>query len=399
MIRTAIAEVTTEHARSARVHVASSTPGHGPEALTPTLGAAMRKQRLIEQLAAAERRAAEAEERVRQATADAERLREAIEALPHAIVVCDTGGNVVLRNRRSLDLQGGRHAAALVERAVEEVVSAGGGTMPVTQTLELHGPPPRALQVTGTPMGRADQPSGTVVLVDDVSELRRLEAVRRDFVANVSHELRTPVGAMGVLAETLADERDPDVMRRLASRITGEAERAGRLIDGLLDLSRIEAAGLHGSRRVELGSVIAAAVERVGHLAEQQGVELVTEAGAIEVAVEGDENQLVSAVVNLLENAVKYSDEGSAVEVSVTTTSPRSVDVVVCDRGIGIPAKDLERIFERFYRVDRARSRETGGTGLGLSIVRHVATNHGGEVLVASEEGRGSTFTLRLPSS
>jgi len=248
-------------------------------------------------------------------------------------------------------------------------------------------------------MGRADQPSGTVVLVDDVSELRRLEAVRRDFVANVSHEPRTPVGAMGVLAETLADELDPEVMRRLASRITGEAERAGRLIDGLLDLSRIEAAGVHGSRRVDLGTVVATAIERVRHLAEQQGVELVAPAGATDVAVQGDENQLVSAVVNLLENAVKYSDEGSAVEVSAGTPSPGSVEVVVRDRGIGIPARDLERIFERFYRVDRARSRETGGTGLGLSIVRHVATNHGGEVLVESQEGRGSTFTLRLPSS
>ena len=143
---------------------------------------------------------------------------------------------------------------------------------------------------------------------------------------------------------------------------------------------------------------MAAAIERVGHLAEQQGVELVTPADPVDAAVPGDENQLVSAVVNLLENAVKYSDEGSAVEVSVGTASTGSVDVVVRDRGIGIPARDLERIFERFYRVDRARSRETGGTGLGLSIVRHVATNHGGEVLVESQEGRGSTFTLRLPS-
>jgi len=358
----------------------------------------MRKQRLIEQLAAADRRSAEVGEQARLATAEAARLREAIEALPHAIVVCDTRGDVVLRNRRSLDLEGGHHAAALVQRAVEEVVAAGGGTRPVTQTLELHGPPPRALQVTGTPMGRTDRPSGTVVLVDDVSELRRLEAVRRDFVANVSHELRTPVGAMGVLAETLADEPDPDVMRRLASRITGEAERAGRLIDGLLDLSRIEAAGVPGSRRIALRVVVAAAIERVGHLAEQQGVELVTPGDPVDAAVLGDENQLVSAVVNLLENAVKYSDEGSAVEVSVGTASTGSVDVVVRDRGIGIPARDLERIFERFYRVDRARSRETGGTGLGLSIVRHVATNHGGEVLVESQEGRGSTFTLRLPS-
>ncbi len=203
----------------------------------------MRKQRLLEHLAVAERRSAELDERLRAMTAEAARLRAAIEALPHAVVVCDAAGAVVLRNRRTNDVDGGRHAGALVERAVEEVVAAGGGLRSVVKTLELHGPPPRTLEVTGTPMGRSDGPLGTVVLVDDVSELRRLEAVRRDFVANVSHELRTPVGAMGVLAETLADEADPEVMRRLASRITNEAERAGRLIDGLLDLSRIEAGG------------------------------------------------------------------------------------------------------------------------------------------------------------
>ena len=163
----------------------------------------MRKQRLLERLAEAERRSAELDERAEQAAAEVARLRGAIEALPHAVVVCDQAGAVVLRNRRSLDVEGGRHAAALVDRAIEEVVAAGGGVRPATQTLELHGPPPRTLQVTGTPMGRGDRPLGTVVLVDDVSELRRLEAMRRDFVANVSHELRTPVGAMGVLAETL----------------------------------------------------------------------------------------------------------------------------------------------------------------------------------------------------
>ena len=355
----------------------------------------MRKQRLLEHLAAAERRSADLDERLREATAETARLRAAIEALPHAVVVCDAGGGVVLRNRRSHDVDGGRHAGALVERAVEEVVAAGGGVRSVVKTLELHGPPPRTLEVTGTPMGPGDGPLGTVVLVDDVSELRRLEAVRRDFVANVSHELRTPVGAMGVLAETLADEADPEVMRRLASRITNEAERAGRLIDGLLDLSRIEAGGAGEPAALQLAAVVAAAVERVEPLAQQVGVDLVSRPGP--AAVRGDEHQLVSAVVNLLENAVKYSDPGSAVVVEISAAGGW-VDVVVRDRGIGIPAKDLERIFERFYRVDRARSRETGGTGLGLSIVRHVATNHGGEVLVESQEGLGSTFTLRLPA-
>jgi two-component system sensor histidine kinase SenX3 len=357
----------------------------------------MRKQRLLERLAEAERRSAELNDRLTAATAEAARLRAAIEALPHAVVVCDAGGGVVLRNRRSHDVEGGRHAGALVDRAVEEVVAAGGGVRPVVQTLDLHGPPPRTLEVTGTPMGSSDRPLGTVVLVDDVSERRRLEAVRRDFVANVSHELRTPVGAMAVLAETLADESDPEVMRRLASRITSEAERAGRLIDGLLDLSRIEAGGPTEAGRVDIEAVVDAAVERVEPLAQQVAVELVRRPGPAGVAIRGDEHQLVSAVVNLLENAVKYSDTGSAVELA-TSAAGGWVDVVVRDRGIGIPAKDLERIFERFYRVDRARSRETGGTGLGLSIVRHVATNHGGEVLVESEEGLGSTFTLRLPA-
>ncbi|HEX2047192.1 MAG TPA: ATP-binding protein [Acidimicrobiales bacterium] len=358
----------------------------------------MRKQRLRERLAEAERRAAEAEERAERAAAEGARLRDALDALPHAVVVCDPAGEVVLRNRRSLDLEGGHHTAALVGRAVEEVAAAAAGTRAVSQTLDLHGPPPRTLEITGTPLGRPDRSSGTVVLVEDVSELRRLEAVRRDFVANVSHELRTPVGAMGVLAETLADETDPEVVRRLAARMTAEAERAGHLVDGLLDLSRIEAGGLHQRERLDVSSVVAAAVVRVQPLADQRGVELLTRPGPSGLFVEGDERQLASAVTNLLENGVKYSDERSVVEVE-TATFGDWVDVVVRDRGIGIPAKDLERVFERFYRVDRARSRDTGGTGLGLAIVRHVATKHRGRVLVESEEGVGSSFTLRLPAA
>ena len=360
----------------------------------------MRLKRLLERLAEAERESTEREHRAQRAETEVARLREAIEALPQAVVVCDPAGSVVLRSRRSTELEGGRHAAALVERAVEEVVAAGEAKRSVTQTLELHGPPPRTLQVTASPIGRSGDGAGTVVLVDDVSELRRLEAVRRDFVANVSHELRTPVGAMGVLAETLADEVDPAVMRRLAERITVEAQRAGQLIDGLLDLSRIEAAGMHAIRRLEVAAVAAAAADRVGPLAQRHGVDLIVGAASSTGggAVEGDESQLVSAVANLLSNAVKYSDEGSEVRVELEA-GDGWVEIVVRDSGVGIPTKDLERIFERFYRVDRARSRETGGTGLGLSIVRHIATNHGGEVLVASEEGRGSTFTLRLPSA
>ena len=358
----------------------------------------MNRRQLAERLADAERATAQCRSEVQAAAAEVERLRDAIDAIPQGVVVCAPGGEIVLRNRRSFALEGGRHAAALVAQVVEEVVVAAGGERPVTRTLDLHGPPARTLVVTATPLGRSDEPLGTVVLVDDVSELRRLEAVRRDFVANVSHEMRTPVGAMGVLAETLADETDPEVMRRLAGRITGEAERAGRLIDGLLDLSRIEAEGVHDRRRLDVGGLVAAAAERVGPLADRTGVDIVVSPAAAGTTVVGDEAQLVSAIANLLGNAVKYSDAASAVEVEVRATDGWA-EVVVRDHGIGIPATDLERIFERFYRVDRARSRETGGTGLGLSIVRHVAGNHGGEVLVESQEGVGSTFVLRLPTT
>jgi two-component system sensor histidine kinase SenX3 len=357
----------------------------------------MNKRQLTARLADAERETERCRAGAEVASTDSARLREAIDAIPLAVVVCDPAGHVVLRNRHSLTLQGGRHAAALIEQAVEDVVAAADGERPVVRTLDLHGPPPQTLVVTATPLGRRDRPLGTVVMVDDVSELRRLEAVRRDFVANVSHELRTPVGAMGVLADTLVDETDPAVMQRLAGRITGEADRAARLIDALLDLSRIEAEGVHDRRRLAVGALVTAATERVAALAGRRNVELIVAPTPEGVTVVGEEGQLVSAIANLLGNAVKYSDAGSAVEVEVRTPGGW-VEVEVRDHGIGIPAKDLERIFERFYRVDRARSRETGGTGLGLSIVRHVAGNHGGEVRVESQEGIGSTFVLRLPA-
>jgi len=336
----------------------------------------------------------EAEERARQAAAAEVRLRRALDALAPAVVVCDEAGRVVLRNRHSVELQGSRQAASLVARAVDDMLERAhrGGT--ATRTLDLLGPPPRTLVITATPLRHDGERVGTVAVIDDISERRRLEAVRRDFVANVSHELRTPIGALGILAETLSEEDDPAAVRRLADRISAETERAGRLIEDLLDLSRIEAEGSMTGEPVSITDVLADATERVRQVAEGRGVSvLVADTDLPEVI--GDRGQLVSAVANLLDNAVKYSDPGSSVEVD-GRAADGWVDVTVRDEGIGIPARDLERIFERFYRVDRARSRETGGTGLGLSIVRHVASNHGGEVLVESREGEGSTFTLRL---
>jgi two-component system sensor histidine kinase SenX3 len=235
-----------------------------------------------------------------------------------------------------------------------------------------------------------------IAVIDDISERRRLEEIRRDFVANVSHELKTPMGALGLLAETLVTETDPAVAQRLASRIHTEAFRVSRIIDDLLDLSRIEAEEAPPREPVLVNLVMAEAVERVRAAAEQRDVKIELEEPDPPVAVMGDRRQLVSALYNLLENAVKFSYDGGSVRIAGRLVDDEIV-LEIEDHGVGIPARDLERIFERFYRVDQGRSRTTGGTGLGLSIVRHVAANHQGRVDVDSREGEGSTFRLILP--
>jgi len=237
---------------------------------------------------------------------------------------------------------------------------------------------------------------GALAMVEDVTEKRRLDSVRRDFVANIGHELKTPVGALSLLAEALEDESDIAEFRRLTASMQREALRMGQIIDDLLDLSRIEAEESPVREPVPAHLVVDHAVERVRTMADHQAIQLDVVAVDPTLTVVGDRRQLVNALDNLLENAVKYSDAGSAVRVSATS-SGSLLAIEVEDHGIGIPTRDLERVFERFYRVDRARARDTGGTGLGLSIVRHVAYNHGGEVSVTSQEGRGSTFTLTLP--
>jgi two-component system, OmpR family, sensor histidine kinase SenX3 len=302
----------------------------------------------------------------------------------------------VFRNSRATKVIGTRHGDALAAQAVDELLAESWGGAPGERTLELYGPPRRTLTMHSEVIDDGDHQLGIVAVLDDVSDRRRLEAVRRDFVANVSHELKTPVGALSLLAETLLAENDPEVSQRLAGRIQAESLRVNRIIEDLLDLSRIEAEE-HPPREPLLASLIMAeAVERVRSAAEQRSVKLLVDEPEPPVTLMGDRRQLVAALNSLLENAVKYSDEGSSVEV-FASTGGGWMELLVRDQGIGIPARDLERIFERFYRVDHGRSRQTGGTGLGLSIVRHVANNHQGLVHVESREGEGSTFTLRLP--
>jgi two-component system sensor histidine kinase SenX3 len=269
------------------------------------------------------------------------------------------------------------------------------GVVP-SRSIDLFGPPRRTLQIRAVRLHDGPRRLGVVVVIDDVTDRRRLEAVRRDFVANISHELKTPIGALGLLAETLLSEDDPAVASRLAERMLSEAFRVGRTIDDLLELSRIEADEEARRDDVAVQRFIAEAADRVHPAAEQQDIQIEVDEPPARLTVAGDRRQLVSATYNLLENAVKYSEPGSVIQVR-SRTDGRWVDVIVEDHGMGIPRRDLERVFERFYRVDRARSRETGGTGLGLAIVRHIANNHAGEVSVESTEGEGSTFTLRLP--
>ena len=236
-----------------------------------------------------------------------------------------------------------------------------------------------------------------LVLISDESEARRIEAVRRDFVANVSHELKTPIGALGLLSEAILGAKDqPDAVVKFASRMQNEAKRLTELVQEIIDLSRLQSSDpLQKALAVEVSDVVREAVDQAQFSSEQRGISL--EIGEVEDAtVIGDREQLITAVHNLVENAVNYSPEHTKVSI-VTKRNGDIAEISVTDQGIGIAEGELNRIFERFYRVDPARSRLTGGTGLGLSIVKHVALNHGGDVKVWSKEGVGSTFTLQLP--
>jgi two-component system sensor histidine kinase SenX3 len=361
-----------------------------------------------------------ATEAVAESSADAIRLRRSLDTLPQGIVLCDENGGVVYRNARANALMTSRHGDALAAQAVTELLEDAWHETAAERTLDLYGPPRRTLLVRAKTIDDGRRPLGVIAMIEDVSERRRLEEIRRDFVANVSHELKTPMGALGLLAETLISEPDTQVAQRLASRIHTEAFRVSRIIDDLLDLSRIESEEAPPREPVLVNLVMADAVERVRATADQRGIRIEMDEPSPPVALLGDRRQLVSAMHALLENAVTYSYDNSAVVVSGTVekqpaesengTGPvdegeleevkderELVRLSVADKGIGIPARDLERIFERFYRVDHGRSRDTGGTGLGLAIVRHVANNHQGWVDVESREGEGSTFTLVLP--
>lgn len=225
---------------------------------------------------------------------------------------------------------------------------------------------------------------------------RRREALRRDFVANVSHELKTPAGALALLAEIMVSEEDPDVLHRLAARMLTEADRLNVMIEDLLDFSRVELEERPRRAQISVQAIVSDALERVAGAAHARDIRLDVADVPSELLVNGSSKQLASALGNLIENAVKYSLEHGTVTVSIVEVGSR-LEIRIQDRGIGISAQDVPHIFDRFFRADAAREREAAGAGLGLAIVRQVAADHDGEVLVSTQEGRGSTFTLRLP--
>jgi two-component system, OmpR family, sensor histidine kinase SenX3 len=327
--------------------------------------------------------------------AERARFAEALHALPDAVIVVDVDGNVLLRNDAAERFKDGRHSDALAEEQINELLSRARQGQGGERELQLFGPPREVLYLRSQPLLAGGAILGAVVFIRDISETRRKESVRRDFVANVSHELKTPIGALALLAETMAAGGDEAVVRQLAERVSREADRLGHIIDDLLNLSLIEAQESPSREPVPISVLIGEAAEAVRPAAEAAGIPLHVAADFPDAAVPCDRRQVLSALTNLLDNAIKYSEAPSAVEIGASAQDGM-VTITVTDHGPGIPSRDLERIFERFYRVDRARSRATGGTGLGLAIVRHVAQAHGGDVTVESREGDGSTFRLRL---
>ena len=320
-----------------------------------------------------------------------ERFMDALDLLPIGIVIVDLKLNRRVRNNAAAAMTGVRYVDILVDQAVDAMIDEIKIAKSGNRILEAVAGTTRYFKISGQSM---DDQRG-IVTVEDITEKSRIDTVQTDFVANLSHELKTPIGAVAALADSLSGETETEVVWRLAERIVTESHRMSRIVDDLLDLSRVEFGGTEEWTDIDLATVLVEVVSTNQYAAKRQGLGL-SLTGSAELLVRGDRSQLISVFSNLVDNAIKYSEIGGVVNVS-STINGDEIMVSVTDYGIGIAERDQKRIFERFYRVDKARSRATGGTGLGLSIVRHIVLEHGGAIDIRSEEGVGSTFTVRLP--
>ncbi|CAN5861798.1 two-component system sensor histidine kinase SenX3 [soil metagenome] len=328
-------------------------------------------------------------------------LQRIVSLAPVGIVVVDTFRDVVYINDRAKEL------GLVRDRLLDDRAwAAAQHTLATGEDTEVDLDPPKratsgrsGLSVRGhVRLLTEDDSRFAVVYADDQSEHARMEATRRDFVANVSHELKTPVAAMGVLAEALLESvDDPETVRRFGTKVLAESRRLANMVGELIELSRLQGAErLPDLAAVDVDTIVAEAISRYKVTADNADIEVTTDApSGFEVL--GDQPLLVTALANLVSNAIAYSPHGSTVSISRRRRGD-SVEIAVTDRGIGIARADQERVFERFFRVDQARSRATGGTGLGLAIVKHVAANHNGSIRLWSQPGTGSTFTLSIPA-
>lgn len=318
-------------------------------------------------------------------------------ALTQPVLVVD-GSNVVLHaspEALSIGLTDGRSMLhPELQRLIDETRAA---CLPRSADLRLPRSAAGARNLIVTAHAAPIDLTRVLLIIDDRSESVRLDAVRRDFVANTSHELKTPIGAVSLLAEALDSAADdPHQVRRFAARLSTEATRLGALVQQIIEFSRVQAADpLDAAEGVPLDDLLRTAVERTRVAADGRDVSVVV-GKRTGLWTLGDRTMLTTAVQNLVANAIAFSSPGGHVGVGMRSRDG-IIEIAVSDQGIGIGEDDLDRVFERFYRTDQARSRQTGGSGLGLSIVKHIAENHGGEVRVWSRVGRGSTFTIRLP--
>ena len=323
-------------------------------------------------------------------------VTDLIDVLAAASVILDNEGNVVRASANAVTM-GLVQSHMLVHKPLQDLYSqARRSKTPLDGEFELVTGLRGERSVVYARAGRID-PRFTLLIVEDRTEAQRLDDTRRDFIANISHELKTPIGAIALLAEALKDNTDDaEMVKRFSTNLQREANRLANLVQDIIQLSRVQSATTQTNfEPVDLSGVIADACERNSVLAEAKGVALKVHAPSGHVVL-GDRESLTMAVKNLIENAVIFSEEGSQVGIGLRTVKGVA-EISVTDTGVGISVEDQERIFERFYRVDQSRSRQTGGTGLGLAIVKHVAMNHRGEIRVFSQPGTGSTFTLRIP--
>ncbi|ORB70778.1 two-component sensor histidine kinase [Mycobacterium shinjukuense] len=329
----------------------------------------------------------------------AQMLQRIVELMPLGVAVVDTHRDVVYLNDRAkeLGLVRGRQLDDEAWQAAQQALDGRDVEFDLLPPKRSTGRPGLSVHGQARLLSEEDR-RFAVVFVHDQSDYARVEATRRDFVANVSHELKTPVGAMALLAEALlASADDSDTVRRFAEKVLVEANRLGDMVAELIELSRLQGAErLPNVTEVDVDTVVAEAISRHKVAADNADIEVRTDAPS-GLRVLGDQTLLVTALANLVSNAIAYSPSGSLVSISRRRRGD-NIEIAVTDRGIGIALEDQQRVFERFFRGDKARSRATGGSGLGLAIVKHVAANHNGSIGVWSKPGTGSTFTLAIPA-